>query len=183
MGVGNIVRQPAQAIVNPTDSTLSSRSGVSGAIHRAAGRELRKACEKAGPCREGDVRSTPAFAIEGVRYVIHMVVPQNSASRDDLRRLRGAYRQTLATCQRLGVQEVNFPPVPMGPGGLEATVAARLALETMTDWLAVHPRPHIINICCFTPQDLEPYEAAFEAMNREEEGSWAETASLPEVRL
>ena len=68
------------AIVNAANSSLMGGGGVDGAIHRAAGPELRAACAalpEVRPdvrCPTGEARITPGFRLRA-RFVIHTVGP------------------------------------------------------------------------------------------------------------
>ncbi|NNJ26219.1 macro domain-containing protein [Alienimonas chondri] len=62
--LGNIVEQDIGAIVNAANTKLAGGGGVDGAIHRAAGPELKQLCqqfpadEKGRRCRTGHVQTT-----------------------------------------------------------------------------------------------------------------------------
>ena len=58
---GDITQLELDAIVNAANERLAPGAGVCGAIHRAAGPELAKACAKIGGCPTGEARLTPGF--------------------------------------------------------------------------------------------------------------------------
>ena len=62
------------AIVNAANTALRPGGGVCGAIHRAAGPELERACAAVAPCPTGGARITLGFRLPA-RFVIHAVGP------------------------------------------------------------------------------------------------------------
>ena len=59
--IGDIVEQKTDAIVNSANTTLLAGSGISGAIHRAAGPDLERECVGVGTCPAGEARITGGY--------------------------------------------------------------------------------------------------------------------------
>src|SRR5689334_25033304 len=77
---GDLTKADVDAIVNAANQRMLGGGGVDGAIHRAAGPELRAACEAVPEvrpdvrCPTGEARITPGFRLPA-RWVIHTVGP------------------------------------------------------------------------------------------------------------
>ena len=110
---GDITVESVDAIVNAANSALAGGGGVDGAIHRAAGPELARACRELGGCAVGDAKATPGFALVA-KWVIHTVGPVYSESDDRSATLRDCYTNSLAVAADLGAATVAFPLISSG---------------------------------------------------------------------
>ena len=70
----DITRLRCDAIVNPTNESLTPCGGVDAQIHQAAGKELLCACRALGGLSVGEAKATDAFRLPA-RFVIHTAGP------------------------------------------------------------------------------------------------------------
>lgn len=166
---GDITALEVEAIVNAANERLAPGGGVCGAIHRAAGPELARACAAIGGCATGDAVATPGFALRA-RWVIHAVGPVwqgGGAGEDGL--LASAYRRALEVAAAKGVESLAFPAISTGVYGFPAERAAAIAVRTVADFLAAHPRPARVVFCCFGARSAALHRAALARLGRGEE--------------
>ena len=131
---GDITALEVDAIVNAANRRMLGGGGVDGAIHRAAGPELREACAEVAEiepgvrCPTGQARITPGFGLRA-RYVIHTVGPvyRGPAS---ARLLESAYRSSLKLGREHGLHSIAFPAIPCGVYCYPLGEAADSALRT-----------------------------------------------------
>ena len=159
---GDITELGVDAIVNAANQTLLGGGGVDGAIHRAAGGELLKAClalPEVRPgvrCPTGEARITPGFALPA-RFVIHTVGP---VYRDGLHgepeKLAACYRNSLALAAQNGCGSVAFPCISTGIYGYPAEAAAAIAVREVRAFIVARGGPDVV-FCCFSPRDRRIY--------------------------
>lgn len=132
---GSITQLQVDAIVNAANATLAGGGGVDGAIHKAAGPDLKAAClafpqlRPGVRCEVGEAKVTPGFLLPA-RYVIHTVGPfwrDGEANEPEL--LARCYRSVLAEVARLGLSSVAFPAISTGAFGYPPQDAAEIAVR------------------------------------------------------
>ena len=132
---GDLTKADVDAIVNAANQRMLGGGGVDGAIHRAAGPELRDACAAVPEvrpdvrCPTGEARITPGFRL-AARWVIHTVGPVYSRPEKSAALLRAAYRSSLELANEHGLASVAFPAISCGVYGYPADEAAAISVET-----------------------------------------------------
>jgi len=129
--LADITTLPVDAIVNAANSGLLPGGGVCGAIHRAAGPELARACARVAPCPTGEARITPGFLLPA-RFVIHAVGPVwRGGDAGEPALLASAYRQCMVLARAHGLTSIAFPAISTGIYGYPLDQATRIAVETV----------------------------------------------------
>ena len=164
---GDITRLDVDAVVNAANKTLQGGGGVDGAIHRAAGPELRAACAALGGCERGEAKITPGFRLPA-RYVIHTVGPVwGGGERGEDRLLASCYRNSLALGLNHGLAPIAYPAISTGAYGFPPECAARIALRTVIAGLAGTEAIERVVFCCFGALSREYHDAALAAATRQ----------------
>jgi O-acetyl-ADP-ribose deacetylase (regulator of RNase III) len=155
---GDITQETTDAIVNAANSSLAPGGGVCGAIHRAAGPELAKACAELGGCPTGDARITPGFALKA-GHVIHAVGPiWQGGAKGEPDDLASCYRRSLELADEYGLRSIAFPAISTGIYGYPLDQATEIAVRTVRDTVRTHPNVELVRFVCFSETDLHEYQ-------------------------
>jgi O-acetyl-ADP-ribose deacetylase (regulator of RNase III) len=149
------------AIVNAANTTLLGGGGVDGAIHRAAGPELKEECRKLGGCPTGEARITKGYRLPA-RWVIHAVGPVwrgGTQGEDEL--LASCYRRSLELALAYGIRTIAFPAISTGAYGFPKDRAARIAVQEIRRFLESHPSAlEKVFLVAFDSATLDCYKRA-----------------------
>jgi O-acetyl-ADP-ribose deacetylase (regulator of RNase III) len=158
--VVDITMLAADAIVNAANESLAAGGGVCGAIHRAAGPELARACARLGGCPTGDARITPGFGLPA-KYVIHAVGPVwHGGGFGEADLLASAYRASLRLANEHGLRRLAFPAISTGIYGYPLAPATAIAVGAVREALAGRTTVEDVVFACFSPDVLRAYRAA-----------------------
>ena len=146
---GDITQLDVDAIVNAANSRLQPGGGVCGAIHRAAGRNLREACAAIGRCKTGNAVATEGFDLKA-DHVIHSVGPVwRGGGENEEALLASCYRTSLTIAKEIGASSIAFPAISTGIYGFPLEMATQIAVATVRDFLAEDDSLERVVFCVF----------------------------------
>ncbi len=157
---GDITKLAVDAIVNAANNSLLGGGGVDGAIHRAAGPELKEYNRKYLKwCDTGDAKISPGFRLPA-KYVIHTVGPVwrgGNNNEDEL--LASAYRRSLEVAVEHGdIKTIAFPNISTGVYGFPKERAADIAIKTVKEFLEQHPEIEKVIFVTFDDENYRIYK-------------------------
>ncbi len=155
---GDITKIDADAIVNAANTSLLGGGGVDGAIHRAAGPELLEECRKLNGCDTGNARITKAYRLPA-KFVIHAVGPVwKGGIQKESELLESAYYKSLELARDYSLNSIAFPNISTGVYGFPKNKAAKIAIQTVRNFLEKNELPEKIIFVVFDKENYELYQ-------------------------
>ncbi len=165
--VGDITRLSVDAVVNAANSSLLGGGGVDGAIHKAAGEELLKACKMHKGCRTGQSKITKAYHLPS-KWIIHTMGPiwQGGKAHED-HLLASCYKSALRIATNRKLESLAFPCISTGVYEFPRARAASIALRTILRCMKKNHYKGDVIICCYTEEDAQIYIDCLDQMRDE----------------
>jgi O-acetyl-ADP-ribose deacetylase (regulator of RNase III) len=158
--VVDITTLDTDAIVNAANESLAPGGGVCGAIHRAAGPELARACAAIGGCPTGEARITPGYGLLA-RFVIHAVGPVwRGGGSGEAELLASAYKSAMQVAAEHGLRSVAFPAISTGIYGYPLELATSIAVSEVRAALEAGSSIDRVVFACFSPDVRHAYHQA-----------------------
>ena len=156
---GDITIVSADSIVNAANTSLLGGGGVDGAIHKAGGPAILDDCKKIiakqGGCKVGRSVITTAGKMPA-KYVIHTVGPVwNGGTNNEKAKLAECYSNSLKIAVENNCKSIAFPNISTGIYGFPKDKAAKIAVNTVLDFLSSSDKIEQVIFVCF---DNENYE-------------------------
>nr|WP_322624750.1 O-acetyl-ADP-ribose deacetylase [uncultured Flavobacterium sp.] len=164
---GDITKITADAIVNAANSSLLGGGGVDGAIHRAGGPEVLDECRniraRQGKCKTGEAVITTAGKLPA-KYIIHTVGPVwNGGYKNEPELLASCYNNSLKLAVDNAVKTMAFPNISTGIYGYPKAGAAKVAVNTVRQFLANESSIELVTFVCFDEDNYNLYKTLLEA--------------------
>ncbi len=158
--VVDITTLDTDAIVNAANESLAPGGGVCGAIHRAAGPELARACAVIGGCPTGEARITSGYGLPA-RFVIHAVGPVwRGGGSGEAELLASAYKSAMQVAAEHGLRSVAFPAISTGIYGYPLELATSIAVSEVRAALEAGSSIDRVVFACFSPDVRHAYHQA-----------------------
>ena len=131
--LGDISERDEDAIVNPANSNLVPKSGLSGLIRQKGGELIQLECRRKAPVPAGDAVITTGGELRAL-HVIHAVGPRwGEADADE--KLRATIYRTLRVADQNGLRSLAMPAISTGEYGFPPRRAAEILLDVTIRYL------------------------------------------------
>lgn len=165
--VGNIVEQDTDGIVNAANTKLAGGGGVDGAIHRAAGPELKKLCqkfpadEKGRRCSTGQVKTTTSGNL-AVKNIIHAVGPfyNDRYAEKAHNQLRQVHTLALQEAIAHDCKSIAFPAISTGAYRFPIADAASTAIDAVCSFLNETPGVELVRFVLYKQSHFDIFHEA-----------------------
>lgn len=158
---GDITKVKVDAIVNAANTSLLGGSGVDGMIHKVGGKAILEDCQKIrsrqGGCKVGEAVITTAGNLPA-KFVIHTVGPVwNNGNSNEENLLSSAYLSSLKLAVDNYVHSISFPNISTGIYKFPKEKAAKIAIETVSNFLGKTDRIEKVIFVCFDDENFKIY--------------------------
>jgi O-acetyl-ADP-ribose deacetylase (regulator of RNase III) len=168
---GDITKIKVDAIVNAANTSLLGGGGVDGAIHKLGGKTILEDCRKIrnkqGGCKVGEAVITTAGNLPA-KFVIHAVGPVwNNGKGNEEILLSSAYLNSLKLAIDNQIRSISFPNISTGIYKFPKEKAAKIAIQTVSDFLSNTDKIQKIIFVCFDEENYKIYSQLLKSQSLE----------------
>ena len=158
----DITKLDVDAIVNAANKSLTGGGGVDGAIHRAAGSELKRYCAKFKGCKTGEARVSSGYDLPA-RFIIHAVGPVwCEGEKNESEKLYNAYTNSMILAEKIKARVLAFPNISTGAFRFPFDKAASIQRFSVVSFLMQTDSIEKIIIACFSEKDLNRIQRKYQ---------------------
>ncbi len=167
---GDITKVSVDVIVNAANTSLMGGGGVDGAIHRAGGPAILDDCRKIiarqGGCKTGQAVMTTAGKLDA-KFVIHTVGPVwNGGQKKEAEKLADCYKNSLRLAIENNCRTIAFPCISTGVYGYPINEAARVAVDTVIEFISDSDKIDKVIFVCFDDDNFVSVKSQLNSSNR-----------------
>lgn len=156
-------------IVNAANSSLMGGGGVDGAIHRAAGPELKEKCRSLRGCKTGQSKITKGFELLS-KHIIHTVGPVwYGGHKNEVELLTSCYKTSLSICEEHGLKTIAFPSISTGAYKFPFEMAAQIALKSINEFLSESSSIEKVMVVTYSEKHFKGYQREIQKKNTNNE--------------
>ena len=168
---GSVTDQDVDGIVNAANTGMRGGGGIDGRIHAAAGPGLLDELRQVAPngAKTGTAVITRAHNLPQ-KHIIHTPGPVwSGGSKGESELLASCYRESLRKADEYELESIAFCSISTGIYGYPIEEAARIAVETVADYLRENPTTSVRRVvfAMFGQTEHEEFTAALEEANQE----------------
>ncbi len=156
---GDITKLAVDAIVNAANASLLGGGGVDGAIHAAAGPELRAECKTLNGINTGEAKITKGYKLLA-KFVIHTLGPiWHGGDKNEDNLLALCYKNCLKIAEEKKIKSIAFPNISTGVYSFPKQRAADIAMNVLTEFINKKPNSSLVDIyiVCFDQENYKIY--------------------------
>lgn len=134
-------------MVNAANRPLQRGSGVDDAIHKVAGPELQKYCNRLGYCKEGPpnkINAGDAIAMPGFSLPAEIVIATAAPTTGNMTQLEQCYENSYELVKKNGYTSIAFPCLGTGVYGFPKNEAAHIALSATRKFLDENEKKFVV---------------------------------------
>ena len=133
----NIIKVPADIIVNPSDGINFNENNISKVISNAGGETYKQILATMNPIKTGNVVFTDAGEMN-YKYVAHVALPDwYGGKKNEREYLDSCYSEVLYTADEKKCKTIVFPVLGIGLYGMPYKEALNIAVRTIESYLTV----------------------------------------------
>ena len=161
---GDITTEEVDAIVNAANEHLQHGGGVAWAISKRGGPTIQQESDEWVRTKGTVSHANPVWTSGGLlpaKYIIHAVGPVWGEGDEDAK-LTSAVTGSLRLADELGLQSIAFPAISTGIFGFPKERAAKIILNSITDYLSKGSSTlKIVRLVLFDDRTVDAFSKAF----------------------